>query len=243
MNDSYQASGLWKSINSSVDNDAQNIDLDSFRHPGSFNNRLASWDPDGHSFRYYKTILFNMGVALSEREFEILDRISKRDVGSPVTVRTRGRSICLDYLLAVNECRFIEKHCAVSSLNSVLEIGCGFGRTAHALLSNYDAIEGYTIVDLGVCLKLSERYLRETLSEQLFSKIKFVHVERVASLDSERFDLAINIDSMAEMDGNVVRNYLAFIESHCRQFYCKNPVGKYSPESIGAQINNVSEYQ
>jgi len=243
MSDNYQASGLWKSINSAVEDDAVNINLKTFRHPGSYNNRLASWDPDGNSFRYYKTILFNIATSLTERELSILDSISVRNIGSPVTVSTRGRSVCLDYLLSVKECSFIEQNVDAFAFGSILEIGAGFGRTAHSFLTNYQNIDSYTIIDLGVCLKLSERYLKEVLTESEFGKLRFVHVDDVASLGQEHFDMAINIDSMAEMEAVVVKNYQKFIDGHCQYFYCKNPIGKYAPESVGIQIRNTSEFQ
>lgn len=243
MKNQFQASGLWQSINQSVAGDVSQIDVHSFRSPGSFNNRLASWDPEGNSFRYYKTILFNMALALSERELCILDKVTGRETGNPVTVKTRGRSVCLDYLLAVNEYAFLERMLPGGVAGSILEIGGGFGRTCHTLLSNSERIDRYTIIDLGVCLDLAQRYLRVVLPETLFSKLTFVHIDDILTLQQSHFDLALNIDSMAEMNADVVGHYLAFIDAHCDRFYCKNPVGKYAPASVGIQIKNVAEFE
>ncbi len=105
------------------------------------------------------------------------------------------------------------------------------GGHAHALLSNHD-IKSYYIIDLDNCLGIARTYLNSVLSEDNFRKIKFIPVNK---FDDEKIldvDLAINIDSFAEMDEGVVRAYLQYISKACRYFYVKNPVGKYLDPSL-----------
>jgi SAM-dependent methyltransferase len=118
------------------------------------------------------------------------------------------------------------------SCRIVVEIGAGYGRTCHAVLANYD-VAAYYIVDLDNSLDLARAYLREVLGDDDFAKVRFVPAGDLdAALGDLRFDLCLNVDSFAEMDGDVVHNYLAFIAARCRNFYVKNPVGKYLDPSL-----------
>lgn len=118
-----------------------------------------------------------------------------------------------------------------------MEIGAGFGRTAHAIINNFMNVKLYTIIDLEPCLRLSSRYLKEVLSSADYSKICFIKSVDAEKVD--RIDLAINIDSIAEMDPEVCRNYLSLINNVAGYFYTRNPICKYSPESIG--IKNIHQ--
>jgi hypothetical protein len=51
-------------------------------------------------------------------------------------------------------------------------------------------------------------------------------------LEATRFDLCINVNSLAEMTAETVRNYLEMIAEKCRFFYVNNPVGKYLDKSL-----------
>jgi hypothetical protein len=116
----------------------------------------------------------------------------------------------------------------------VLEIGAGYGRTAHAMLASHP-IGSYTIIDLPSGLELSRRYLKTVLPKKDFSKLIFVPNTGVRSIQGEKYDLCINIDSFAEMEKGTVRAYLELIDSQCHALYVQNPVGKYKNEHRVAQ--------
>jgi putative sugar O-methyltransferase len=89
----------------------------------------------------------------------------------------------------------------------VIELGAGFGRTAHVLLSAFEHIERYRIVDLPETLSLSRRYLENVLSTTQFEKLQFVDAEDVVSvLPSlhEMSHLAIQIDGLQEMKRSTI---------------------------------------
>ena len=48
-------------------------------------------------------------------------------------------------------------------------------------------------------------------------------------------DLVISIDSFQEMSPDVIDGYMGGLIAHSRYFYCKNPIGKYLPGSVGLQ--------
>lgn len=203
--------------------------LQTFRSPGS-SNKFVAWDPFEASSRYFKFLLFNTAQTQSKRFFEAYKAIDNRHVGNPLTVRCRGCDIDADYLAAVEEWEFLSQAGALDGIRIIIEIGAGFGRTCHALLTLCAGIEEYIIVDLEPMLRLSSAYLRRAIPS---AKIRFVSHDHLEDLDSVSPDLLINIDSFQEMPPQVIESYMTGVVQRAKRFYCKNPVGKYLPASVG----------
>jgi putative sugar O-methyltransferase len=204
-------------------------DLAGFKS-GGVNFKLTLWDPKQNGLRYLKALTFCLAARLRAVDRERLSRIRNRDVGDPITVRYDGEDICMDYLRAVLEVDFIA---GVLDLDGacVVEIGAGYGRTCHALMSNYDVAE-YHIVERDDMLQLSRAYLRAVLDADQFAKLSFHTVTDIDDTFPRDVDLAINIDSFAVMEEGTVRNYLSLIEERCRVFYVNGPVGKYLDKNL-----------
>jgi putative sugar O-methyltransferase len=227
-------SGLWRIINTSYLSPDRIEQIDDFKGT-DVNFRIALWNPLTNGVRYLKTLIYNLSADLTPQNRARLTNISNRDVGSPISVTFDGEPVCMDYLQAVYEIEFISSHLGIDGMN-ILEIGAGYGRTCHAILSNY-SVKSYTIVDLKNCLRLSEKYLTRVLDISLRSRVRFVDTNHFSTMDMHHFDLCINIDSFAEMEAEVVVSYLHFIAGHCDNLYVKNPVGKYKDQSL----NTVSQ--
>jgi len=236
----YKQSSLWKHIDGSVFEDIQNIDLSSFRKPGSLNNRLASWDPyDKSTYRYYKNILFNLVTAMPKEYFQLYKNIGNASLGAPVSVKVNGQEMNLDYVFSIQEMLFCFE--PLSSVETICEIGAGFGRLCHSVLKNFKKIKKYTIVDLPSCLLLSRKYLREVLSEDEYNKIEFIsNLEADTLRDAEFF---INVDSFAEMETDVVKNYISLVDKMGSYFYSRNTVCKYHPSMIGLEEFDKNQYE
>ncbi|GLU48701.1 putative sugar O-methyltransferase [Nocardiopsis ansamitocini] len=230
MNDKYGRSLLWEFNNETRVTDSAVTDLARFKS-SAVNFKLALWDPSVNGVRYLKSLIYDLAMRLSPENRERLDRVRNREVGDPITVRCNGQTVCMDYLQAVLELDFIAGRVRMDGLR-VLEIGAGYGRTCHTIMSNHD-IADYTIVDLDNSLALARAYLRSVLDDGQYEKIVFVPVDTVEeALSHTRFDLCLNIDSFAEMDASTVRNYLALVDAHCDHLYVNNPVGKYLDKSL-----------
>ncbi|GAA0532587.1 hypothetical protein GCM10011581_17220 [Saccharopolyspora subtropica] len=230
MTGKYGRSALWEHYNRTHVTGEPVTDLAGFKSSAP-NFKLALWDPRPNGVRYLKALIYNLAEQLSPAAFDALRRISNRDVGDPITVRVGGETVCLDYLQAVLELEYISGHVDLDGAE-VLEIGAGYGRTCHAVLSNHD-IAAYHIVDLDNSLTLARAYLQAVLPEDQFAKVRFVRNEDVEeAFATARFDLCVNIDSFAEMDADTVLEYLALIDRTCRYCYVKNPVGKYLDKSL-----------
>ncbi|MBF6063294.1 putative sugar O-methyltransferase [Nocardia terpenica] len=226
----YGSSALWERYSRTHITDESVTDLTGFKSTET-NFKLALWDPRPNGIRYLKALIFDLADRLSPSAMAALRRIPNRDVGDPITVRVSGEAVCLDYLQAVLELEFIGDHLDLGGA-TVLEIGAGYGRTCHAILSNHEVAQ-YHIVDLDNSLRLATAYLRAVLTDEQFAKLRFSAVDDLeATLSGNRYDLCINVDSFAEMDSEIVLNYLDLIDRTCRHFYVKNPVGKYLDKSL-----------
>lgn len=222
-------SSQWQRINETSLQDAASLSLETFKSAAA-NHKLAIWDPAKNGVRFLKELIFNLCEHLTPRQWELLRAVGNRDVGAPYAITYDGELVCLDYLQAVFEVGFMERHFRFADA-AVLEIGAGYGRTAHTLLANH-AIAEYVIVDLDKALVLAKRYLERVLPAAAFARLRFVPVEEFDSLDAKSFDCCLNIDSFAEMDAEIVHFYLDYIRSHCAGFFSKNPVGKYLDKSL-----------
>ncbi|HVO65650.1 MAG TPA: putative sugar O-methyltransferase [Syntrophales bacterium] len=222
-------SALWANINATYLTEDKLRDLSNFKSSG-INFKIALWNPHTNGVRYLKALIYNLSASLTDENWEILKRIRNRNLGKPFSITYRGEPVCLDYLQAVYELSFVAEHLSLDGMK-ILEIGAGYGRTCHAFLSNHD-ISDYVIIDLPNCLKLSSSYLQKVLEKNQFDKVRFVPIDDLDVLQSDTFDLCINIDSFAEMEPGTVAYYLNIINMTCRTFYVKNPVGKYADPTL-----------
>jgi putative sugar O-methyltransferase len=224
MNDT-RPSSLWLDLSQGPFKSISDGFLESFRRPNGANNRLGAWDATDPTARHFKFLLWNACETRDEHFFDTLSRIAPRDVGRPVSIRYRGMNVDMDYALAADECEFLGREGI--SPRTVVEVGAGFGRTAHAMLSVYDAIEQYVIVDLPEVLELSRRYLGRVLSAAALDRVRFCSA--LEQLPAGRFDLFINIDSFQEMRPEAIRAYEAGLMRTATHAYLKQPIGKYDP--------------
>ena len=222
-NGSTGASALWRLIEQTSVTKTSVQDLSDLKS-SAVNFKLALWNPRTNGVRYLKTLTYSLCASMSPENWRRLSLIHNRHIGRPWSVTYNGQAVCLDYLQAVFELEFMERHVNLEDA-TVVEIGAGYGRTCHAVLANH-VVRRYDIVDLPNCLELAGRYLREVLPRASFDCLRFVAADEFAFLGADQYTLAINIDSFAEMDADVVRRYLEFVRTHSDALYVKNPVGK-----------------
>jgi len=220
-------SDLWRRNNEWFDTTAK-IDWDKFKHSDFFY-KIALWNPSANGVRYLKMLLYNLGMGLSEYHLNVLNKIPNRNIGNPYSVMVNGCEFDFDYLNSAYEISTIKDYLDLSE-KRILELGAGYGRTCHSIISNFD-IDEYVIVDLDTMLQISRQYLHKVLPSNQYKKIHFVSADNISSLSGD-FDLAIQIDGFNEMDREVVFKYLDIISETCNYFYTKNPVGKYLDASL-----------
>jgi putative sugar O-methyltransferase len=225
----YDADALQEQHDESVATANGDADLAGFKS-GGVNFKLTLWDPKHNGVRYLKALTFCLAARLRPVDRERLRRIRHRDVGDPITVRYDGEQICMDYLRAVLEVDFIAGSLDLDG-KRVVEVGAGYGRTCHAIMSNYD-VAGYHIVERDDMLRLSREYLRAVLDDDQFAKLSFHPVSDLGDTFPGEADLCVNIDSFMVMEPSTVRDYLSLIDERCRHFYVNGPVGKYQDKNL-----------
>ena len=226
-----KSSKLWEKLTLQ---EFANIDdefLKNFRAPGSAN-KFVAWDPYEHSTRYLKFLLFTIAKKQPNEFFDAYKKISNCNFGGSLSVRYSDCDINADYLAAVEEWLFLNTYGELRNVTKMVEIGAGFGRTCHTILTLCPQIEEYTIVDLDPMLDLSRKYLK-LVAPDFFNRVRFISSNDIRSQDLLEPDLVINIDSFQEMPLAIIDGYMNRIVKKAYRFYCKNPVGKYLPETVG----------
>ncbi len=229
-------SPIWDRIHAGPLANPAAIDLETFRSSGPLF-AISMWDPNRYGLRYLKMLLFALLSVDGKRDTKLYRKISNRALGNPITVRVRGVDVCLDYFQAVDEAKTIAASGLPGEAARLVEIGPGYGRTCHALISLYPQIAEYWLVDLEPCLALAHRYLERVLDRNLFAKLRFVTASEFGEKGgAERFDLALNIDSFGDLPPEVAQAYLALIDARCDAFFCKNPIAKYLDPALGGEV-------
>ena len=233
--------GTWDQLATDLFGGVDADFLSSFRAPGGANKRLAAWDPFDTTARYFKFLLFNLARNQPAAFFNCHAELGNTELGSPTSVKVAGQLINMDYLLSVEEFLFLKAALPVNKLDSVVEIGAGFGRTCHTLIALLTRLERYTIVDIKDVLNLSRSYLKQVLDDDQFAKIVFIDKDNEGQWSGLKSDLVININSFQEMPEAVIAAYEAGIIANAKYAYIKNPICKYHPSSIGLPVEDIDK--
>jgi hypothetical protein len=237
-----ETSELWRSLSSTLFANVDDAFVAQFRRPGGANNRLGAWDPVDRTMRYFKFLLYTVAERQPDLFFSLYSTLGCVDIGAPIFVKMRSCAINIDYLLSVQEYLFLESTAVFSTTRSIIEIGAGFGRTCHTLLTLVEQIERYTIIDLPNVLELSRRVLSQAVPQHI-NKIRFIDATDNKAWRGLAADLAINIDSFQEMLPATIDSYMKELIASCSSFYVKNPVAKYDPACIGISVENPESFQ
>jgi hypothetical protein len=153
-------------------------------------------------------------------------------LGQPLYVFYNGLKINFDYLNSLYEYNFISKNIKLNKIENIVEVGGGFGRTAHTLLKLHPNIKKFTIIDLPKILEISNKYLQKVLPSEI-QKVEFISAYDLNKWKTLKVDLAINIDSFQEMPKETIYKYPDNLFAKANYVYIKNPVCKYNPKLLG----------
>jgi putative sugar O-methyltransferase len=128
--------------------------------------------------------------------------------GDPLPVFYRGRLISQDLANSALEVAAVKRGLGSSPVESILEVGAGYGRTAYALLNVFPDAE-YTIVDIEPALSISRWYLTTTLPHR---RLRFVPADQIDEVESGSVDLAVSISSLQEMTEDQVARYISLFD-------------------------------
>jgi len=145
-------------------------------------------------------------------------------IGNPIPVTYRGRRISQDLANSIIEYNTLLTVRAGKPLRNVAELGAGYGRVAHVLLSGVEQCR-YCVFDIPPSLMVSQWYLQKILPDK--KVFRFRHFERISDVweEFERsavafftpnqleqfpegfFDLILSISTFPEMRSDQVDHY------------------------------------
>mgnify|MGYP006156829533 CR=1 FL=1 len=174
------------------------------------------------------------------------------------------KSYSFHYLNLLSEHDYLADFVNYKNINSVFEIGGGFGVNIHILLQNYPNIKKILYLDIVPNLFIGTEYLKHFYKDAVLDynstrnnpKIKFsknndLKIICIAPWQIEKVDCSIdyfhNSHSFIEMTENIIRNYVKYIEKFCSNksqivltTYTKNTSAHLDIVKI---INNVFKYK
>ncbi|MDQ4026152.1 MAG: putative sugar O-methyltransferase [Actinomycetota bacterium] len=134
--------------------------------------------------------------------------LEEPSLGDPLPVIWRGRLISQDLANGALEAAAISRALAGAEPSSILEIGAGYGRLGHVLLSVYGR-SSYTVVDIEPALTLSRWYLSRLHPSRC---LHFLAPEETAGILDESASLALSVSSLQEMTPTQVKEYLCMLD-------------------------------
>ena len=206
---------------------------------------------------------------------EWFDKFSKKHslpdtlVGEPQDIVTiNEQKIGLSYLSSYLRIYNYSKHIDFSKIESVFEIGGGFGSFSHTLLHLYPNIRKLVYLDIPPILYVGTQYLKYFYHNKVMdytqtSKLKTLTFEpndkreimaicpwQIEKLDA-KFDFFWNSASFQEMTPDVVRNYTSHINRFlrcngklCLMMYKRgNPVSTIMPNKLTDIIRENTSFE
>jgi len=131
-------------------------------------------------------------------------------------VNINGQKIARIYIDNLVRIDKFSQHINFSSIETIMEIGGGFGVNAHLLLHLFPNIKEYIYIDISPVLSVAEFYLRQF---GLDDRISFYHPDQIQSISAD-VDVFWNAISFQEMEPDVVLGYLKQIKRLNTQHLC-----------------------
>jgi hypothetical protein len=153
--------------------------------------RGPNMNPQGYALAYYH--------ARSVDALDLLDKLHEDELFGVFTFDVDGRRVSRDLLDSVAEINFLERHLHVSARPGfrVLDIGAGYGRLAHRMVTGLSSVSEYLCTD-GVAAStfICEYYLQTRGASPRAVVVPLDHVRE--TLGHHPVDLAVNIHSFSE---------------------------------------------
>ena len=144
----------------------------------------------------------------------LLDTLTEDDGFGAITFSIGGRTVSRDLLDSVGDIYFLDRHLRLCSRRGirVLDIGAGYGRLAHRMVSALEGVERYYCTDaVAVSTFVSDYYLRFRGAERAV----VVPLDEIdAVLGEDPVDLAINIHSFSECRLQAIEWWIRFLSKH-----------------------------
>lgn len=185
---------------------------------------------------YYYFVLLLWEYAKKIDRYSYLDQLEEPKEGNPILVEVEGKSMSQDLANSLIEYYSINDYAPFSKIKNVLEIGDGYGRNAHVILSLNPELR-VILVDILPALYLAQRYLssvfknrkvfmardfenyEEVRGEIESASIVFLMPHQLTLLPNDYVDLTMNISSFGEMSVDQIDWYFDQINRLTREYF------------------------
>jgi len=145
----------------------------------------------------------------------LLETLREDDFFGNFTFNIDKKVISRDLLDSIIEIYFLEKHLNTSSSRNLtlLDIGAGYGRLAHRMLSALPSVRSYLCADaIAVSTFISEYYIRH---RDLADRARAIPLDEVEeTLRKQAVDIALNIHSFSECSISAIEWWLSLVEKY-----------------------------
>jgi putative sugar O-methyltransferase len=225
----FQPTKQWRLISSMFRVMLRGFGLKDFK--ATFGRFLAAYEP--YNPRYFEALHHVYLSALEARDtWGLLQTLEEPDLGQNDTVLVRGRRVSMDLLQSIDELYRLVEVMGLSRDDAVVfcEIGAGYGRLAHVVLSAMPNAR-YFIFDLPESLLLAQYYLTSLHPDAkalLYpesaeasdvkrawgqARMAFGLPHQLKLLERGSVDAVVNIYSFMEMAPKQVAAYFDLIEA------------------------------
>ncbi|MFA5159626.1 MAG: putative sugar O-methyltransferase [Candidatus Omnitrophota bacterium] len=181
---------------------------------GSISEDPAFLCSDQFSYKYFVFLLWEYVKRIGS--MDQIKELQEPKEGNPITVSWEGQNVSQDLANSLIEYYAISKTMPFERINTVLEIGGGYGRNAYVILTLNPHIK-IVLVDIPPAMYVAQRYLSSVFRERRVFKVRnfssyaevekeieaasivFLMPHQISLMPPKRFDLSMNISSFGEM--------------------------------------------
>lgn len=189
---------------------------------------------DQFSYKYFVLLLWEYAKKIDKHHY--LDQLEEPQEGNPILVHDNKKGMSQDLANSLIEYYSIDSYASFGKINTVLEIGGGYGRNAHVILTLNPKAK-VVLVDIFPALYVAQRYLSSVFKNRKIFKARqfdsYQQVERemeeasivfllphqLEMLPDKKFDLCMNISSFGEMNVDQIKWYFDQINRLAKKYF------------------------
>lgn len=138
--------------------------------------------------------------------------------GNPIRIRADGKPISEDLANSILEYASMTASFK-KPINTIVEVGAGYGRTAWVFLKKMSWIK-YIVIDIEPALSVSKRYLTSQFPQAAKEgRLVFLQPSEINTIPDKSVDLFLNISSYQEMTQQQIEGYFAHADRVCKGYF------------------------